>query len=480
VIVRDANVNSLVPMYAIGVFTAFTMAGFGMARYHHRRKEPGWRHKRVINAAAGGLSAVVVAIFAVVKFTEGAWLVVVLFPILWFAFIRLNQEYRMEAEVLERIGERKRPPEQPNYPRRTVFLLVDSFDMATLAAMRYARSLRPTTLRAVHFVIDTAEAETLREEWTRGDRGIVLDFIDCPDRRLSKAAAELVSAAAAVPGTHVTAVLPRRSYSPLLGRLLHDRTADKIAAAVSRIPHCTATIVPFDVRNRLEVLRARATGGPNGNAAAAAAADKTASDGKAAADATVVTGEPTAARQQAAGGTTDTIGDGQAARGNDPPGAVAAGAGQAGQGDGTPPAPSPPPSAIRGQLPGRFRQRRGGTARDPAGAGQASYERPAPSPGAMPIGSIHAPGRATVEGRVRAVEIRPVERSSVLAIEISDSTGDLTALFYGRSHIPGIICGSRVRFRGSVGIRATGPIMINPAYELLGAGEPGPPGGDSG
>ena len=199
VIIRGANVNNLVPLYAIGVFTAFTMAGFGMARYHHRNKEHGWRGKLAINAAAGGLSAIVVAIFAVVKFTEGAWIVVVVFPILVFALIRLNQEYRMEAEVLERIGERKKPPEQPNYPHRTVFLLVDSFDLATLAAMRYARSLRPTTLRAVHFVIDTAEAETLREEWTRADRGIVLDFIDCPDRRLARAAAELVSAEAAAP-----------------------------------------------------------------------------------------------------------------------------------------------------------------------------------------------------------------------------------------------------------------------------------------
>jgi hypothetical protein len=73
------------------------------------------------------------------------------------------------------------------------------------------------------------------------------------------------------------------------------------------------------------------------------------------------------------------------------------------------------------------------------------------------------------------VEIRPVERSSVLAVEISDSTGDLTALFYGRSHIPGIICGSRVRFRGPVGIRHDHPTMINPAYELLPAGEESPP-----
>jgi RecG-like helicase len=130
---------------------------------------------------------------------------------------------------------------------------------------------------------------------------------------------------------------------------------------------------------------------------------------------------------------------------------------------------------MRGLLPGRrFRQRRGESAPDAAHAGQASYERPAPSPGVRPIGSIQAPGRATVEGRIRAVEIRPVEKNSVLACEISDSTGDLTALFYGRSHIPGIVCGARVRFRGSVGIRADGPIMINPAYELLAAGESPP------
>jgi amino acid transporter len=471
VIIRGANVNNLVPLYAIGVFTAFTMAGFGMARYHHRLKEPGWRGKLAINAAAGGLSAVVVAIFAVVKFTEGAWIVVVLFPILVFALIRLNQEYRMESEVLERIGERSKPPEQPNYPRRTVFLLVDSFDLATLAALRYARGLRPTTLRAVHFVIDTAEADTLRQEWTRADRGIVLDFIDCPDRRLARAAAELVSAEAAHPGTHVTAVLPRRSYSPLLGRLLHDRTADKIAAVVSRVPHCAATIVPFDVRNRLEVMRARQAAGANGKTGAPGADGKTAAGGK-----TARAGTAAAAGTATADGHsgTDLAAPQDASRG-----AVAAGAG-AGREDGQPAAPVPPPAALRGLLPGRFRQRRGESAPDAAGAGQASYERPAPSPGVKPISSIQAPGRATVEGRVRAVEIRPVEKSSVLAVEISDSTGELTALFYGRSHIPGIICGARVRFRGSVGIREGGPIMINPAYELLAAGEPAPGGEDSG
>ncbi len=178
-----AKVNNLVPFYAIGVFTAFTMTGFGMARYHQRVREAGWRRRLVINFSAGVTSLVVVLIFVVVKFTEGAWLVVILFALGVPALIRLNGEYRMEARVLERIGSRPKPPEPPTYARRTVFVFVDAFDLATVAALRYARSLRPTTLRAVHFVIDSAQADMLRREWVRANTGVALDFIDTPDRR---------------------------------------------------------------------------------------------------------------------------------------------------------------------------------------------------------------------------------------------------------------------------------------------------------
>jgi amino acid transporter len=444
VIVRGANVNNLVPLYAIGVFTAFTMAGFGMARYHKRNRESGWRRKLVINASAGGLSAIVVAIFAVVKFTEGAWLVVVLFPILVFALIRLNQEYQTEAEVLQRIGGRPKAPEPPLYPRRTVYLFVDSFDLATLAALRYAKSLRPTTLRAVHFVLDNVQADQLREEWSRADRGVVLDFFDCPDRRLAKASAELVSREAAQAGTHVTVVLPRRSYSPLLGRLLHDRTADKIAAVVSQIPHSAATIVPFDVKSRLAMAQER-------QAAMAAKVPAPAGDGA---------GPP-----------------GQGAAAATPAGIGAADGAESAAGPAVP-EPAGPRSPLRHLLRGRRPHRPADT--DLAPREHAEYERPAPPPGVRPIGSLGGPGKATVEGRVRAVEIRPVERNAVLAAEISDSTGDLTALFYGRSHIPGLVCGAKVRFRGPVGVRDGVPVMINPAYELLAPGASPPPGADSG
>jgi hypothetical protein len=102
-----------------------------------------------------------VIIFAIVKFSEGAWLVVIVFPIGVFAFIRLNRQYRAESRALESIGERRaagEAPRQPNYTRRVVIVFLDDFDLSTIAALRYARSLHPTVVRAVHFVIDAAGA----------------------------------------------------------------------------------------------------------------------------------------------------------------------------------------------------------------------------------------------------------------------------------------------------------------------------------
>jgi amino acid transporter len=492
-----ANVNRLVPFYAIGVFTAFTMAGLGMAKYHYESREPHWRRKLVINFSAGVISALIVLIFVVVKFTEGAWLVVVLFAIGVPTLIRLNREYGLEAEVLERISDRPRRATPPTYTKRTVYVFVDRFDLATLAAIRYARSLRPTTLRAVHFVIDTAEADTLRQDWTRADLGVVLEFIDCPDRRLPRCAAELVSREAAMPGTHVTAVLPRRSYSPLLGRLLHDRTADKIAAVLSNIQHSVATIVPFDVRNRLEALHARQVARAQDEAHAEEAIRRTQRPSPAGAPSEPVTRSgpaappPPPAASEPAPATPATPTSEPATPSSGPaaaPSGPAAASSEPAAPDGTtgpdgepagPPAVAAeePPSARHGLLRRRGSRPGGGPPSAGAGGDQPSYERPAPSPGVNPIGSIVKPGRATVEGRVRTVEIRPVERNSVLAVEISDSTGDLTALFYGRSHIPGVICAAKVRFRGPVGLREEGPVMINPAYELLATGTATPPEG---
>jgi hypothetical protein len=345
-----------------------------------------------------------------------------------FVLIRLNHEYRDEARVLQNIGVRRASgvtPNRPNYTRRVVLVFVDDFDLSTIAAIRYAKSLRPTTVRAVHFVIDTEQAERLRAAWLP-ERGVSLEFVDCPDRRVARAAAELAARETEVPGTQVTAILPRRSFSPLLGRFLHDRTADKIAGVVSRVPNAAATIIPFDVQNRVRVLQERQ-----------------------AAHGTLPSLTPVPAPVPAEAPVTGPSAEDELRHLK---AAVAAA---------TPAEERPDPDVPCAQLPG---------------AG--SYDRPIPPQDATPIGAIHEPGKFTVEGRVRVVEIRSVQNhsmpgNSVLACELSDSTGDLTALFYGRSKIAGMMCGSRVRLRGQVGIKEGVPVMVNPAYELVVPPTPG-------
>jgi amino acid transporter len=247
--VVGARVDALIPFYAIGVFTGFTMAGLGMAKYHRTHRTPGWQRRLAVNATSGVVSAMVVLIFAVVKFTEGAWLVVVLFPTMWFALMRLNRQYRSEARSLDLVTwVRKDQAEAPHYARHTILVLVDRLDLAVLRALRYAGSLRPTDLRAVHAVLDTAAGEQLLQDWIgRGLAGrYPLELVECPHRRLERTISELALDAVIQDAAEVTVLLPRRTFHRLSQRLLHDRTADRIAESVSRIPHVAATIVPFD------------------------------------------------------------------------------------------------------------------------------------------------------------------------------------------------------------------------------------------
>jgi amino acid transporter len=245
------SVTALVPFYAIGVFTGFSMAGYGMTKHHLTRREPGWRRKLAINLSAAILSTIVVGIFAVAKFTEGAWLVVVVFPVLVFVLMRLNREYRAEAAILEMF--RTDRPELVKYARHKVFVFVNSVDLAVIEALRYGRGLRADELVAVHFMVDEAAAKALRKRWDHFDLDTPLRVVDCPDRRVTRAAQVLVAKARDEHrNTNVTVLLPRRTYAPFLGRLLHDRTADKVSRAVSLIPDAAATIVPYDVESRIK------------------------------------------------------------------------------------------------------------------------------------------------------------------------------------------------------------------------------------
>jgi amino acid transporter len=212
-LVTDANVDRLVALYAIGVFTAFTMAGAGLTVHHARRREPGRRWKIAVNATAAVVSALVVLIFAVTKFTEGAWLVVVVFPLGVWALIRINREYRAEAAEVESLP----PAGQSDRPRRhrpVVCVLVDAVDPAVFHALRYAHELRPDEVRAVHIAVDAVRARRLVARWQAvGTTDVPLEVVDCPDRRLERALAELAVHETADGHTVLTLLIARRTYA---------------------------------------------------------------------------------------------------------------------------------------------------------------------------------------------------------------------------------------------------------------------------
>lgn len=378
-VATDAKVNSLVPFYAIGVFTGFTMAGFGMARYHNEKRGPGWRHRVAINFSAGSASLVVVAIFAIAKFTQGAWLVVIVFPVMVALLIRLNRQYREEQAALEGT-DAAAMVESPVAARHIVLVLIDSLDLATLEALRYGRNLRPFELRAVHIVLDTARADRIERAWQTTVTGVSLELVDCPDRRFGRALLQLLGRVSG-PRAETTVLLPRRTYSPILGRLLHDRTADRIARLVSRVPNAAATIIPFDIEAQVEAVK-------KGGGLAASA----------------------------------------------------------------------PARVVNGR---RSRDRH----RDPV----LEFAEPAPPAGCDPMGTLQAGQVATVQGRVRSVQLTPLGGTPVLACEVVDATGTVTALFYGRRSVGGIEPGAVLMLTGRPTEQHGKVTMNNPRYDLLAA-----------
>ena len=251
VIATGASVEHLVAFYALGVFTGFTLAGFGMARHARRNKTDKWRTKFIINSVAGLVSFVVVIIFSIVKFTEGAWIILTIAPIAIVSLLRLNRRYVREQAVLSLAQERSIAT---SIARHDVTVLVDSVDLATVGAVRYARSLNPHTLNAVHFVIDDRRADDIKRAWaeTPALSDVSLELIDCPDRRLANAAVDYSIRATADGNHELTLLLPRRSYSRVLGKILHDQTAEQIASPISQLPRVVATIIPFDVAKLLD------------------------------------------------------------------------------------------------------------------------------------------------------------------------------------------------------------------------------------
>jgi amino acid transporter len=244
VVVTGAEVTRLIPLYAIGVFTGFTLSQSGMTKHHLRRRESGWRKGILINGFGAILSAIVAVVIAVTKFADGAWAILIILPLLVVVFLRLNRQYVSEAHHLE--ADVPAAATAPILRRHVVLVFVDRLDLAAARAIQYARTLTPDELRAVHFVIDDEASRKLADDWGRlGLHRVSLELVECPDRRLTRTAVETVAHELADGDTEVSVLLPDRKFRGIWHRILHDRTAEEIQEEVSRLPHANVTTVPF-------------------------------------------------------------------------------------------------------------------------------------------------------------------------------------------------------------------------------------------
>jgi amino acid transporter len=246
IVAFQAKVSALIPLYAIGVVTSFTLAQAGMTRRHLRLRESGWRYGLAVNGIGGLITLMVLCVIVVSKFTQGAWMVVVAIPAIVLVLLRIQQAYREEVSELKvEASQGLAPPK----PRHEVVVLIEDLDQATIGALQYARQLNPLSITAVHIAIDPDHARRLCQLWSKVHIPIPLEVVDSPDRNLLAAVEETV-AELVRPDTEVTVLIPKRGYAKFWHRILHDRTALGVFKVLGEMDNVNVTIVPFRLGRR--------------------------------------------------------------------------------------------------------------------------------------------------------------------------------------------------------------------------------------
>ncbi len=242
IVAFDASVTGLIPLYAIGVFLSFTLSQAGLVRRWWKsgqlapgkevrehgsvlRYEPRWQIKMASNALGAFCTFVVALVFGVTKFRDGAWVVLILIPILVYLFSRIHKHYRVLASQLslERYGA------PPGIRRHRVILPISGVHRGTLAALRYARTLSDD-VTAVHVSIDPVEAERVQSKWELWGDGVRLVILDSPYRLMVEPLLAYIEdiAAKRQPNDIITVVVPQFVPKHAQHRALHYQTADAL------------------------------------------------------------------------------------------------------------------------------------------------------------------------------------------------------------------------------------------------------------
>ncbi len=245
----EGSVHRLIPLYAVGVFTAFTLSQLGMVQYWRRRREAGWRWRAVINGFGCLATGIVVVVIAVTKFAHGAWMVLVAAPLLILMMLGINRHYQALARALAtRPGERVLPENLPP----AVIVPVSRLDRPALAALSFARSISPD-VTAVHIAFSPEEAEAFRAQWEQYGLNIPLVIVESPYRALVEPLLAYIDAIDKQdPRRPVTVVLAEFVPRHWWEYLLHNQTALRLKFHLFFRPNTIVIDVPYHVGRGFE------------------------------------------------------------------------------------------------------------------------------------------------------------------------------------------------------------------------------------
>ncbi len=237
------NLDSLIPLYAVGVFTSFTLSQAGMVAHWRKTREPGWKRSAALNGTGMVATAVVTLVIASTKFVHGAWLVVLLIPMLITLLYGIHTHYRRMSGA-----RRAETPLLPEEVHVRFVVPIAGVDVPARQALAYARALAEDDQHvvAVHVTDDVEEASELQKDWLSKEQGIQLVIIESPYRSL---AGPLLAYVDALQETHprdtLTVVLPEYVPSHWWEQLLHNQTALRLKAALLFHPGVVVTNVPY-------------------------------------------------------------------------------------------------------------------------------------------------------------------------------------------------------------------------------------------
>jgi len=260
IVIFQASVTRLIPMYAIGVFLCFTLAQIGMARRWRRsgqlkdesaitgpaqslKYDKKWVLKMIANGFGAVCTAVVMVVFIVTKFVDGAWIVLVITPIFISALLWVRRHYSNVASrlSLEKYGE---PP--PYNLRHRVIVPISNVHQGTLAALRYARMLSDD-VTAVHISIEPADTEKVSKKWEKWGRGTRLVIVDSPYRLFLEPLLDYIDEMLASRQSNetITIVVPHFVPRKKAHKVLHMQTAELLRRELLATPGVVITEVPY-------------------------------------------------------------------------------------------------------------------------------------------------------------------------------------------------------------------------------------------